>query len=169
MKEFSSSSKTSIAERFKNRLFYLFHNLLLYKRISTHLASILLYLNFVQLLVLTMNGKNPYTEAYFLGTVIEYIDVIQFYPLVDRDFGLESRIITTILILVFILLLALSLFLFSITANYKTNIRVQQLAYLMGYFYEFTIKLLFIPILGTFISTLKCKSGVVECFSGIYL
>lgn len=154
------------SRRFKDKLFYLFHNLLLFKDIKPDLGALLIILQLFQLLILTFNGKNPYLGAYFFSYIIDDIDVIQLYPVVEEHLNANMRIILNVFLSAFVFLISLSLLLLSNRKDYATNVGIQNLAYLLGFFYEATTKLLFVPILGTFIITLKCDGDVVTCFSG---
>lgn len=165
LEENQNRQNKTFGKRFKNKLFYLFHNLLLYKDISPTLAAILTYLNFSQLLLFTLNRHNPHVKAYFLGDIVKNIDVIQIYPIVI-DFGYSTRLVLAIIVLAIMTLTVISMVTFSFIANYKKSITTQKMAYLMGFFYEFISKLLFVPLLGSLVSIMKCPSEVVSCFSG---
>ena len=162
----ANKNSVGFSQRFTDRLFYLFHNLLIFKDVSPYLGVALLLLQLFQLLILTLNGQNPFLHTYFFGYIIKDIDVIQLYPVVDRYFNLNTRIVMNMVLLIFVAGISVSLILMSKKTDYNKNVGLQNLAYLAGYFYEFTTKLLFVPILGTFIITIKCESDLATCLSG---
>ena len=157
---------TPLSKRFNDRLFFLFHNLLVFKNIGPYLGVALLILQLLQLLILTLNGQNPYLKTYFFSYIIKDIDVVQLFPVVDRYFNTSARIVMNIVLLAFVVGISVSLTLLSQRKDYSKNVGLQNLAFFAGYFYEFTTKLLFVPIFGTFIITVKCDGDAVICFSG---
>ena len=161
-----NTKTVALSKKFKDKLFYLFHNLLLFKKIKPNLGVLLLTLQTIQLIVLTLNQQNPFLDHYFFAVIVENIDVIQLYPIVDRYFDTNAKIVLNIVLFAFVSCISLSLVILSNRKDYSQNVGLQNLAYLLGFFYEVTSELLFIPILGTLIMTLKCSDETISCFSG---
>jgi len=163
--ESTTNKVEPLSKKIRDKLFFLFHNLLVFKDIPPNLGALLILLQLVQSIVLTFNGNNPYLKTYFFADIVDKIDRIQLYPIVSRDFGVEARIVMNIILLFFILGISASLVVLANQKDYTKNVRIQYLAFLLGYFYEILTKLLFVPIFGTFIVTLQCSDSIVTCFS----
>jgi len=163
-----NNKSVAFTRKFKERVFYLFHNLILFKEIPPNLGVILILLQMIQSLVLTFNSKNELLDKYFFAEIVKRIDSIQLYPLVTKYFNTDARIVINIALLSFVFIIWLSLVMLAFRKDFSQNVGIQNLSYVLGFLYEITTKLLFIPIFGTFIITIKCGDEVT-CFAGGHL
>jgi len=168
MSKNTNNKSVALTRKFKEKVFHLFHNLILFKEIPPNLGVILILLQMIQSVVLTFNSKNELLDKYFFAEIVKRVDAIQLYPLVTKYFNTDARIVMNIVLLSYVFIIWLSLVMLSFRKDFAQNVGIQNLAYIVGFVYEITTKLLFIPIFGTFITTIKCGDGVT-CFAGTEL
>ena len=150
--------------KFRDRVFYTFHHLLLFKDISARFGSILLGIHYLQIIVLTFNNDNIYVSQSIISYIVQYLKYLLIFPLVieqaSRSLYLTFFIICCLLI-AFLIIIGI---LFTGVKDFE-NIRIQNTAYYIGVIYEFSSKVLFLPVIGILFYSFNCKSNLFsQCF-----